>query len=153
MNRFMESPAILTSPSLPDLMSGTSKQQQAGLNLRIFGANEQDSTLVAKIGKFNRNSGFEGGPLANASGTYYGGEMALYFLNCFGLEGNYIQYKPVVVDDERASATSSDYNVFLEVFNLRLGYGIYQQLSHSESLGQRLDLKETGQQLSLRLFF
>ena len=152
-NRFMDVNQTLAPGSLPALRSDSEKLQLAGVNLRIFGANEQDSSLVAKAGKFNRSSGFELSPFASASGSYYGGDMALYFLNWFGLEGRYLVYKPGVTGDDRAAASSSDASAFIEIYNVRIGYGQYQQDWQFESQGLRLESRESGRQLSLRLYF
>jgi len=153
INRFMVEEQSLAPGSLPALATNTDKTQLAGVTLRIFGANEQDSFLVGKIGKFTRSSGFSLSPFESISGSYYGGEMSLYFLSWLGAQGQYLVYQPDLAEDATAKASSSDYNAFLEIYNFRISYGLYQHDWSQESSGLRLDSKETGRMISLGLYF
>jgi hypothetical protein len=153
INRFMVEQQTLTPAAFPELVTGTDKTQLSGVNLRIFGANEQDSFLVGKIGKFNRSSGFADSPFASTSGTYYGGEMALYFLRFLGAEGQYMMFKPQLSDAEKAKASNIEYGGFLEIYNVRFIYSIYDHNWSQEKEGVRLDSREQGRMLTLRLYF
>ncbi len=152
-NRFIVEQQDLAPGSLPALRTATDKTQLAGVNLRIFGANEQDSFLVGKIGKFNRSSGYSLSPFESLSGSYYGGEMALYFLGWLGAEGQYLNFKPLVTGDDKAKASSTDYSGFIEIYNIRFGYGLYDRIWSQESQGLRLDSRERGRMVSVRLYF
>lgn len=152
-NRFMSEQQTFAPTDIAPITTATDKLQLSGINLRIFGANEQDSFLVGKIGKFNRSSGFLDSPFASTSGTYYGGEMALYFLGFLGAEGQYTSFKPTVGEDEKAKASHTDYGAFLEVYNLRLIYGMYDHIWSQESQGLRLDSRERGRMVTIRLYF
>ncbi|HET9238468.1 MAG TPA: hypothetical protein VFO10_14505 [Oligoflexus sp.] len=153
INRFMVEQQTLTPAAFPALATGTDKTQLSGVNLRIFGANEQDSFLVGKIGKFNRSSGFADSPFASTSGTYYGGEMALYFLRFLGAEGQYLSFKPQLSDAEKAKASNIEYGAFLEIYNVRFIYSLYDHNWSQEKEGVRLDSREQGRMLTLRLYF
>ncbi|WP_141731977.1 hypothetical protein [Oligoflexus tunisiensis] len=153
INRFMVEQQTLEPAALPALTTATDKIQYSGVNLRLFGANEQDSFLVGKIGKFNRSSGLTDSPFASTSGSYYGGEMALYFLSFLGAEGEYLAFKPQVSEDAKAKASHLDYGAFLEIYNVRFIYGVYDHTWTEEKEGQRLDSRERGRMLTVRLYF
>ncbi|MDQ3235072.1 MAG: hypothetical protein M3Q07_24955, partial [Pseudobdellovibrionaceae bacterium] len=153
VNRFMAEQQTLTPTTMPSITTATDKIQLGGVNLRLFGANEQDSFLVGKIGKFNRSSGFVDSPFASISGTYYGGEMALYFLRILGAEGQYLAFKPQVSEDEKAKASNVEYGAFLEIYNVRFIYGVYDHIWSQENQGLRLDSRERGRMLTFRLYF
>jgi hypothetical protein len=152
-NRFMVEQQTLTPANVSTLATATDKTQLSGINLRIFGANEQDSFLVGKIGKFNRSSGFADSPFASSSGTYYGGEMALYFLRFLGAEGQYMTFKPQLSEEETVKASNVEYGAFLEIYNVRFIYGVYDHIWNQEKEGLRLDSRERGRMLTLRLYF
>jgi hypothetical protein len=153
INRFMVEQQTLAPAAVPAIATATDKTQLSGVNLRIFGANEQDSFLVGKIGKFNRSSGFADSPFASTSGTYYGGEMALYFLRFLGAEGQYLSFKPQLSAEETAKASNVEYGAFLEIYNVRFVYGVYDHIWNQEKEGLRLDSRERGRMLTLRLYF
>jgi hypothetical protein len=153
VNRFMVEQQTLEHTALPALTTATDKLQRGGVTLRIFGANEQDSFLVGKIGKFNRSSGFVDSPFASTSGTYYGGEMALYLLKFLGAEGQYLAFKPQLSEEAKAKASHLDYGAFLEIYNVRFIYGVYDHVWSQEQEGQRLDSRERGRMLTVRLYF
>jgi hypothetical protein len=152
-NRFMMEQETLAPAALTAITTATDKIQLSGVNLRIFGSNVQDSFLVGKIGKFNRSSGFIDTPFASTSGTYYGGEMALYFLRFLGAEGQYLSFKPEVRENTTAKASNVDYGAFLEIYNVRFIYGMYDHVWSQEDQGTRLDSRERGSTLTLRLYF
>ena len=153
-NRFMDDNQVLSSPDNSlSFATDTDKLQMAGLNFRIFGANVQDSTLVAKVGKFNRSSGFTAAPWQAMSGTYYGGEMALYFMRFLGAEGHYYSLKPDTKEGEKGSGSQLDYGGFLEIYNVRLGYTLYEQAWSFSNEDLRLDSKEKGRSYFIRLYF
>ena len=146
-NRFMVDPTLLSDPGLGNWKPGTEKVQQAGLNLRIFGSNSQDSTLVGKIGKFDRSTGFT--LAADQSGPYWGGELSLYFLSMIGAEANYYQY----MDGKSKVGDSVDYLGFLEIYNVRVGYGVSHQNWEWKNDTSKLKSLENNRMLMVRLYF
>lgn len=148
-NRFIKGTDALLNPDAsgtawnPD----TSKLQQGGINLRIFGANSQDSSLVVKGGKFERRSGFN--ELETLHGTYWGSELSLYLLSFLGAEGQYTQY--LDGKDKRGSAIQA--MGFVEIYNVRVGYGQSRYEWKEENLNAGLDSKELERYLSFRLYF
>lgn len=146
-NRFMVDSTLLSDPLQGRWKPGSEKVQQAGLNLRIFGSNSQDSTLVGKIGKFDRSTGFT--LASNQSGQYWGGEIGLYFLSILGAEANYYQY----MDGRSKVGDSVDYLGFLEIYNVRVGYGVSHQNWEWKSETSKLKSLENNRFLMLRLYF
>jgi len=146
-NRYMIDPSLLSDPLQCSWKPGTEKVQQAGLNLRLFGSNSQDSTLVGKIGKFDRNTGFT--LASNQSGQYWGGEIGLYFLSILGAEANYYQY----IDGKSKLGDSVDYLGFLEIYNVRVGYGESHQNWEWKNDASQLRSLENNRFLMVRLYF
>lgn len=154
MNRFMGDEQTLTAPiGGLTLMTDTDRLQMGGVNLRIFGANVQDSTLVLKAGKFTRSTGYIEEPWQKMDGSYYGGEMALYFLKFLGAEGNYYSFDPATGPVSKGSGTHLEYGGFLELFNIRLGYTLYDRKWSFETEELRLDSRDKGQNYFIRLYF
>lgn len=131
----------------------TDKLQAAGVNLRLFGANSQDSTLVAKAGRFEKNTGYDIEGLQKLKGQYFGAEMALYFLKWLGAEGHYMQMKAEGDELWKSQGTQFDYSGFIEIYNLRLGYGSYGRDWTSSSESSRFESSEKGQAFFVRLYF
>lgn len=129
------------------------KLEAAGVNLRIFGASSQDSTLVAKFGRFEKNNGIDLEGLKKSKGQYAGGEMSLYFMKWLGAEGHYLQFKPQAEGLWRAKGTHYEYSGFLEIYNLRLGYGLYGRDWSFTSDEARIDSQEKGKAFFVRLHF
>ena len=146
-NRFMVDDELVKDPLQGTWNPGTEKLQQAGVNLRIFGKNSQDSTLVGKAGKFDRDSGFLGKD--QQSGQYWGGEVGLYFLSFLGAEANYYQY----LDGKARVGESVDYLGFLEVYNVRVGYGQSHQSWNWTSDVNRMKSKDSDRFVMARLYF
>lgn len=149
VNRFMDSNTNLDGGD--GFLTDTDKLQQAGVNLRIFGANEQDSGLVAKFGQFQKMSGFEEDAFKDINGTYLGGELQLYFLSWLGAEGNYYGYTSRS-GGAKSKGTSLDYFGFLEFYNVRLGYGLYEHEWTSDDLLQKLESEDDGKYFLMRLY-
>ncbi len=129
------------------------KLTTAGINLRLFGANSQDSTLVAKAGKFELDTGYDLEGLRKSEGQYVGGEMALYFMKWLGAEGHYLQLKPQGNAVWKGKGSQAEYGGFLEIYNFRIGYGSYRRDWSFESEGTRLDSSEKGNAFFMRLYF
>ncbi len=146
-NRFMIDGAPIVDPLQGTWRPGTEKLQQAGLNLRLFGANSQDSTLVAKIGKFDRDNGFV--DRKQQAGQYWGGEIGLYVLSILGAEANYYQY----LDGKARVGDSVDYFGFLEFYNVRVGYGQSQQSWNWQSDLNHMKSTEIDRFVMARFYF
>jgi hypothetical protein len=79
--------------------------------------------------------------------------MALYFLRFLGAEGQYLSFKPQLSEEEQAKASNIEYGGFLEIYNVRFIYSIYDHNWSQEKEGLRLDSREQGRMLTLRLYF
>lgn len=146
-NRFMVDDEALADPLMGNWRPGTEKITQAGLNLRIFGANSQDSSLVGKIGKFDRDSGLIGA--GKVSGNYWGGEISLYLLSILGAEANYYNY----MDGKHKLGDSVDYFGFIEIYNVRVGYGQSHQNWEWKNDFSKLKTHESDRFVMARLYF
>lgn len=146
-NRFMEGTDIIASPVGAAWNPKTEKLQQAGINLRVFGVSSQDSSLVLKGGKFDKDLGFT--ETENISGSYWGGEMSLYLLSFLGAEGQYYQY----LDGKKKLGTAVEVMGFLELYNVRVGYGQSRHEWDHETETMRLKSKDFERYLSVRLYF
>jgi hypothetical protein len=153
-NRFAQEAISLLPASESPLTVGTERLQKAGINFRLFGANVQDSFLLAKVGKFSRYSGLKVSPLAEDShGNYYGAEMAFYLMPFLGIEGEYLKLLAANRTETRSSAHYYNYNVFFEVINIRILAGRSEQSFSQEASELQVDSKDSSQSLSLRLYF
>jgi len=152
-NRFMDTNqlVVLANPAV-NVTTDTDRLQRAGVNFRIFGASSQDSGLVAKLGKFQREAGYTGAWSETLDGTYYGGELSLYLLSFVGAEGQYYHYKPSLEGDAKAQGRESEYLGFIEIYNVRFGYGIYQKDWRLEDQGLQFETREQGRFYLLRLY-
>ncbi|MBC7660935.1 MAG: hypothetical protein H7249_14660 [Chitinophagaceae bacterium] len=146
-NRFVEGLPLVSDPAAAAYKVGSEKVQQGGLNLRLFGANTQDSSLVVKFGKYDHDTGFVMN--ARQSGQYFGGEMSLYFLSILGAEANYYQY----MDGKVRAGDSVDYLGFLEIYNIRVGYGESLQNWQWKDSVNLYKTHENDRFLMLRLYF
>lgn len=146
-NRFLTDNEPMAAPSGETFSAKTDKVQQYGLNLRLFGSSSQDSMLVLKGGKFEKDAGFS--RFDKITGTYWGAEMALYLLSFLGAEGNYYQY----LDGKDKRGTRVDAMGFLELYNVRVGYGQARQEWDLDSDSLKLKQKEIERYLSIRLYF
>lgn len=146
-NRFLENKASLSPSGAEEWKPSTQKLSQAGVNLRLFGASSQDSGLVVKGGKFERESGFTS--IEKSSGTYFGGELSLYFLSFLGAEGTYYQYR----DANKNDSTSIEGMGFLEIYNVRVGYGQARRDWDESTDLQTFKTKELERFLTVRLYF
>lgn len=147
-NRFVaENDREIAAPQNETFTAETSKLQQYGLNLRIFGASSQDSSLVVKAGKFEKEAGLT--TFEKSSGQYWGGEMSLYVLSFLGAEGNYYQY----LDPKEKIGTRVDAMGFLEIYNVRVGYGQAREEWDLTSPAFKLKTKEETRYVTIRLYF
>ncbi len=146
-NRFMKDDEALLDSSGESWLSETDKLQTAGVNLRLFGASSQDSSLVIKGGKFEKVSGFD--QLDKISGTYFGAEMSLYLLSFLGAEGQYYQY----LDGKDKKGSRVQAMGFLEIYNIRLSYGQERDEWDYKTPLQKLKTKDFERYLSLRVYF
>ncbi|MBP6217274.1 MAG: hypothetical protein KA436_01660 [Oligoflexales bacterium] len=101
------------------------------LNLRIFGKNIQDSSLIVKYGEYSSTREIFTLTSVNAnpdfSGKVGGGELQLYLFNWFGLQGNYMNYGESKKADFLSKGFALDYGVFIEVSLLRVMAGYWQE--------------------------
>ena len=102
-------------------------------NFRLFGANIQDSSIIAKVGKYEVKSKLHGvsdltSTLA-ASGIFYGGEIQLYLFRWLGLEGSYQSYGSASygISAQNISGSYADYVAYIEISLLRIFGGAYQE--------------------------
>ena len=145
-NRFMEGTDVVSSPVGEAWNPKTEKLQQAGINLRVFGVSSQDSSLVLKGGKFDKELGFM--VAENISGSYWGAEMSLYLLSFLGAEGQYYQY----LDGKDKLGSTVDVMGFLELYNVRIGYGQSRHEWDHETETMRLKSKDFQRYLTVRLY-
>jgi hypothetical protein len=119
-------------------------------NLRIFGKNIQDSSLILKYGQYqseNRvpswNDPTEDGSL---KGMVAGAELQLYLFKWLGFEGNYLQYGDGerIAGSDDLSGTYYDYTGFVEISLLRLMAGRYREDWSFANGGNKTDLVEEG---------
>lgn len=146
-NRFMPGTDTVQVPVGQAWNTQTEKIQQAGVNLRIFGVSSQDSSLVIKGGNFDKDLGFA--ETDRLSGRYWGGEMSLYLLSFLGAEANYYKY----LDGKQTLGTSIDFMGFLELYNLRVGYGQSRHEWEDETETLLMKSKDFDRYLSLRFYF
>lgn len=103
------------------------------VNLRIFGLNLQDSSLLLKMGEYQSQWPFLRLLSQDGKDTirtpFYGAELQLYLFRWLGLEGQYLQYekrKPTLT----LSGTKMEYGAYIEISLLRLMFGISTETTH-----------------------
>ena len=102
-------------------------------NLRVFGRNIQDSSLVLKYGRYStKNTILDSvaeSETTTQKGIVAGAELQLYVLRWLGAEGNVLKYG----DSAGAKGTDTlsgayyDYMGFVEISLIRLMGGVYQE--------------------------
>ncbi len=128
-----QSEPFVPATSLSTLAARRGMTQYYAADFRLFGKSIQDSSLVAKIGKYTTKTGLP--TLAGldrpveASGRFYGGELQLYLLRFLGLEGNYLHFAPTsfIVGENELSGAYYDYMAYIEVSLLRIMGGVFQE--------------------------
>ncbi|SME96625.1 hypothetical protein [Pseudobacteriovorax antillogorgiicola] len=128
------------------------------VNFRIFGKNIQDTSLVLKYGQYQTSKGFDDslGELdENVSGLVAGAESYFYMLKWLGLEGNYLKFgnDKGPAGSEEVSGELFDYGIFIEVYNLRVGYGEYEEEWEWQTPSYDLKYERRGQAVSVKLNF
>lgn len=128
-----ESTIFTPEPNLAPSLARKNIAQYYSGNFRLFGKNIQDSSLVAKVGKYEtKNSlpAITGMTTAiKTSGRFYGGEIQLYLFRFLGLEGNYLHFAPAEIDggDTQLSGAYYDYMAYIEISLLRIMGGMFQE--------------------------
>ena len=128
------------------------------VNMRIFGRNIQDTSLVLKWGQYKTDKGFidQSSELDDSvSGLVSGVESYFYLMSWLGLEGNYLKFGNAngPAGSDEVGGELLEYGAFLEIYNLRLGYGEYQEEWLWGTQNYDLEYKESGQMLSVKLQF
>jgi hypothetical protein len=100
-------------------------------NLRLFGKNIQDSSLVLKFGEYASESYLPGlfntGPQEmNFSNRMLGVELQLYLFRWLGLEGNYLAFNSASKGAFSAAGQAIEYGAYVEISLLRLMGGFFQ---------------------------
>lgn len=96
-------------------------------NLRIFGRNVQDSSLVLKYGRYDTVNSIAS---LTKSGAAAGAEMNLYVFKWLGLEGTYMHYgdaKSARGNDTTQIGSYYDYQAYIEISLLRFSGGPYRE--------------------------
>lgn len=128
-------------------------------DLRLFGGNIQDTSLVVKYGRYQSNNtvpNWASEGEGQRTGTMAGVELQLYLLKFLGAEGNYLSYgdakKWTGTDEVRGSYY--DYMGFVEVSFLRLMGGVYrEQWAFAENGNAPVRIDETGALGGVKLQF
>jgi hypothetical protein len=116
----------------PAIGHGLTSQYYTG-DLRIFGRNVQDSSLVLKYGRYvQKNAIFaedEDAAAWSPRGAVAGAELQLYFFRWLGAEGNYLAFGDSSSAQGSAAqkGTYYDYLAYIEISLLRLQGGLYQE--------------------------
>ena len=127
-------------------------------NFRIFGKNIQDTSLVLKWGNYSTDKGFTDSLSeldSEVTGLVSGAESYFYFLSWLGIEGNYLKFgnKKGPAGSDELSGELLEYGGFIEIYNLRIGYGEYKEEWSWEAPSYDLKYKESGQMLNVKLQF
>jgi hypothetical protein len=126
-------------------------------NLRIFGRNIQDSSLVLKYGRYASKNTILDGVAASETisqkGVVAGAELQLYVFRWLGAEGNYLKYGDAegVQGSDALSGTYYDYMGFVEISLLRLMGGVYQEDWKLVRDGETMKTSERGTFAGLKL--
>lgn len=102
-------------------------------NLRLFGKNIQDSSLVLKYGEYQSENSLpdwtDDDLQSHRRGKVAGAELQVYVLKWLGAEGNYLAYGDSVgaQGSNEVKGSYQDYMAFIEVSLLRLMVGRYQE--------------------------
>lgn len=115
-------------------------------NLRVFGKNVQDSSLVLKYGRYSTANAIAG--IQTTSGAAAGAELQLYLFRWLGLEGNYMRY-------DKAAGSYYDYQAYIEISLLRFSGGPYMEewTKTSDETGLEVKTKEKGYVGNVKLSF
>lgn len=150
--------ATSTDPSAStDTESNVMKQSYYTGNLRLFGKNVQDSSLVFKYGEYQSTNTIPDATDEDAriKGKVAGAELQVYLMKWLGAEGNYLAYG----DSKRAQGSDDlkgsyyDYSGFVEVSLLRLMVGHYQEDWQFAGLGEVQNVSESGMTFGAKLSF
>jgi len=115
------------------LVSRRIATEQYAAAFRLFGKSIQDSSIVAKAGKYSTSNGaislFGQSTAAKATGNYFGGELQLYLFRWLGLEGSYSSYGKANLknSDDSISGSYADYFAYIEISLLRVMGGAYSE--------------------------
>lgn len=108
-------------------------------NVRLFGKNIQDSSLVLKYGMLQTANSLQlaleseqtiqNSEVTLATGTVAGAELQLYLVPWLGFDGTYHQYMPVHIanNDHTLSGQYGEALGFIEISVLRLMLGRYEE--------------------------
>ena len=127
-------------------------------NLRLFGKNIQDTSLVLKYGLIQTNNTWQlpgGAEFAAtssrdgaglATGTMAGLELQIYLLKWLGAEGTAHSYLPMTVafKDHKLSGYYGEALVFVEISLLRLVAGRYEEQWDASWSQMNTKTRETG---------
>lgn len=119
-------------------------------NLRIFGRNIQDSSLVLKYGKYTSANtildSIAESEAKTTKGTVAGAELQLYLFRWLGAEGNYLAYGDAssAKGSETLSGSYYDYLGYVEISLLRIYGGVYQEQWKVTRQDQTIETTETG---------
>jgi hypothetical protein len=127
-------------------------------DLRIFGKNIQDSSIVLKYGEYTSTDSIldeAAGDTTSQSGNVAGAELQLYILRFLGAEGNYLKFgnSAGVKGSASQSGEYYDYMGFVEVSLLRLTAGVYGEDWTVVRNGQSFKTQEKGSLAGVKLQF
>lgn len=121
------------APASPPTVASTYSNKVTTGNLRIFGGNVQDTSLVLKYGRYelenNLGSWREDDSSLSVKGLTAGGEMVLYLFGGLGAEGRYQVYGSTdnYQGDETIKGSYYDYQGFIEISLLRITFGKFAE--------------------------
>lgn len=131
---------------------------QYGLvNFRLFGKNIQDTYLVFKYGQYSLNKGFsvQGQQAQETDGLVGGSEAKFYFLSWLGVDGEYLKYGNSKGPNggSEGDGLSERVGVFIEIYNLNLGYSRLIEKWTWRSLDESLETRDESHLWHLGLLF
>lgn len=132
----------------------TSEERVFTGNLRLFGKNIQDSSLVFQYGNswVDLPKGIDNSTVRFRQDAM-AVELQLYLFRWLGLEGQYLVHKPSKTGDQRFSGSLATYGPYIEISLLRIYGGAYQRHWEGKDSDTPWSLKESGTFFGLKLQF
>lgn len=155
-------PPLAVAPGATAVVSGDERDLKHTYytgNLRIFGKNIQDSSLILKYGRYQSEnrapSWVDPAQDSKVNGMVAGAELQLYMFKWLGFEGNYLQYGDAqrLAGSDELSGGYYDYTGFVEISLLRLMVGRYHEEWSFGNGGNKTDLAEDGLLGGMKLQF
>lgn len=137
-----------------ELNEATRRTEYYAGNLRIFGQNIQDSSLVLRYGEWKSQhlpSGFTSLKSEDLKGKLMGGDLQLYIANWLGLEGKYTFFEKGKKESLSMAGDMTEYGLFIEISLFRFYGGLFSRDFEYEFNGQSINGIEAGTFYGLKL--